>query len=562
VRLTSTSGLSIDPALSPDESLLAYASDRGGEGGFDIWVQPLNAETPARLTDEPGDELEPSFSPDGRWIVYAKGETGGIYIVAAAGGKPRLLVAAQRAHGPRFSPDGQSVVYWTGLPSVPISQGGLPRAAGAVFVVSTSGGPPRRVAEDLVDARNPVWSPDGQRILFLGHTSDGEADASLDWYVVDRAGGAPVRTMAVTALREADVSGIPIPADWNREGVVFVNYGNVTSNVWRLPLSMVPKPVTGKPLRLTFGTATERTPTVSTSGHVAFASVVENVDVWRVPLDPDTGTARGALERVTDNAAIDRVINLTDDGGTLAFLSSRTGRSEVWIREIQTGAEHQVSFAEARWGRISHDGSAVAIDGRTPHSGVDVVSVTGGERSNLCIDCTIADWSADDSRVLLRRGLGRLFTRARASGMEKELTAHPEWALNQARFSPDGRWVAFHTANSPSLRQIYVVPADRHEIVPVEDWVSVVSDFGMQASWSPDGTRIYHFSLRDGAFCAWMQPVDRETKRPIGAPVAVKHFHDPRLRAVTGAFATNDVAAGYIYVTLTGATANIWMLNP
>ena len=35
-RLTTEAGLAIDPAISPDGKLLAYASDRSGEGNFDI----------------------------------------------------------------------------------------------------------------------------------------------------------------------------------------------------------------------------------------------------------------------------------------------------------------------------------------------------------------------------------------------------------------------------------------------------------------------------------------------------------------------------------------------
>jgi hypothetical protein len=41
----------------------------------------------------------------------------------------------------------------------------------------------------------------------------------------------------------------------------------------------------------------------------------------------------------------------------------------------------------------------------------------------------------------------------------------------------------------------------------------------------------------------------------------VQHFHEPHLRAGTAAIATNDVRAGYLYVTLTETTGNIWMLN-
>jgi hypothetical protein len=59
----------------------------------------------------------------------------------------------------------------------------------------------------------------------------------------------------------------------------------------------------------------------------------------------------------------------------------------------------------------------------------------------------------------------------------------------------------------------------------------------------------------------WYQPLDPQTRRPDGAPVAVQHFHRPGLRAASGAIATNDVADGYLYVTLTQTAANIWMME-
>ena len=46
-RLTWDGGLSTDAAPSPSGSLLAYASDRSGEGHLDIWLQPLPQGSPS-----------------------------------------------------------------------------------------------------------------------------------------------------------------------------------------------------------------------------------------------------------------------------------------------------------------------------------------------------------------------------------------------------------------------------------------------------------------------------------------------------------------------------------
>ena len=107
-QITRDTGYSGEPALSPDGRLLAFSSDRSGEGNFDIWVQQLGG-GPIRLTTDEADDRFPSFSPDGDRIVFQSGrDGGGIYVVPALGGTPRRIGGGGN---PRFSPDGEWLSY-------------------------------------------------------------------------------------------------------------------------------------------------------------------------------------------------------------------------------------------------------------------------------------------------------------------------------------------------------------------------------------------------------------------------------------------------------------------
>jgi len=565
IRLTSTSGLNTDPALSPDGTLLAYASDREQTGNLDIWVQPVHGGNPKRITSGEGDKTEPSFSPDGAWIAFSGGETGGIQTVGALGGEPHLIVQGPRARTPRFSPDGQSIVYWVGQTAWIVAPGEATRdTTAALAAVPSSGGAPRALARDFAAARYGVWSPDGKKILFLGDRLP-ESPESLDWYVIDAAGGTAVRTGALQAVRAANVKGAPIPGAWTTEGVVFTTTDSTTSNVYQLPVSPQTGHVAGSIRRLTFGSALERSAAVSAAGHIAFTTLTENIDIWRVPLDSRTGIASGAPERLTDDAAQDEEPDVSAAGRTMAFRSSRTGRNEIWLKDLETGADRQLTYTGGvDAARIAPDGLSVAVEIEA-EARVELYDLSSGRHSILCEDCMFYNgWSSDGSRLLIRRRRGaisRLIILDVNSKREVELTEHPARNMVTGRFSPDNRWVVFNTPNAPNLRQIHVVPTFRETPVPVDAWLTVVPDFAIYPNWSSDGTGIYHFSFRDGHMCAWLQDVDPQSKRPIGPPRAVQHFHQPRLRAATRSAASSDVVGGALYVTLTETTGNIWMLE-
>jgi Tol biopolymer transport system component len=564
VRLTSTTGVNLDPALSPDGTLLAYASDRAGGGSLDIWVQPVGGGEPTRLTSDPADEAEPSFSPDGSHLVYSQREAGGIYVIAALGGEPRLVARALRARTPRYSPDGRWIAYWTGLSASVVATGSV---TGSFFVVPSTGGPPRALQTGFANARYPVWAPDSDRILFLGERHDEPRE--YDWYVTSTADSDAIATGALAAFRTAGlVAAIPIPAAWQiRRGTVLcATSGPDSSNIWQIPISVSTGRVSGPPERVTFGSALERSPAVAASGSVAFTSISENVDLWRVPLEEDGGAASGAPDRLTDNAAKDSVPTVSRNGKIVAFISTRTDRGEVWVRDLETGRERQLTRGGAESASVSPDGSRVAFStgtGTDTTGTVAVADVGSGLTTVLCDDCGKPwGWTPDGGGLLFSRGSpARVAVYDFSSGRQSEILGHPRWNLFQARVSPDGRWVAFHTTNAPSVRQIYIAPLSLEKRIPTESWIEVVSDSGVMPIWSRDGTSLYYFSFRDGAFCAWMQTLDPRTGRPAGAPRVVRHFHEPRLRAGFGASPTSDVQDDFLYVTLTETRANLWLIG-
>jgi len=147
-QLTHDPGLSDFSALSPDGKLVAYASDRGLDGGMDLYVKQVAGGQPIRLTSDGAGNTTPDFSPDGSKIVFRSNrDGGGIYEIPAFGGDARLL--ARDGLNPKYSPDGSQVAYWVGNPGVYSTIPGT----GTVWVIPVAGGPPQRVGPNFVPGR-------------------------------------------------------------------------------------------------------------------------------------------------------------------------------------------------------------------------------------------------------------------------------------------------------------------------------------------------------------------------------------------------------------------------
>lgn len=566
-RLTSYSGLTTDAALSPDGTLLAYASDRGSDGTLDIWLQQIGQAEAIRLTSDAADDREPVFSPDGRRIAFrSERDGGGVYVVSTLGGAASRIASGGRQ--PRFSPDGKLIAYWVGV------TGRVADSGTRTYVVGANGGSPTQVASDLAIARHPLWTPDGTHVLVLGtpEPTGDLASPGWDWWVASLDGSPARRTGASDVLRSNGLLAyLPVPSSWDPErGVLFAADLGDTRNIWQLRLSPGDWRASEAPRRLTSGAAIEDLPAAA-AGRVVFSSFIENADIWSLPVDTLRGRVAGPLERLTDNVGVDVQPALSADGRRMAFTSNRAGNYDVYAKDLVTGVEAAITISPTFESRpaISADGSMVAYnEGPATRRRVYVSSLrdpSGPVAMNVCEDCFVPwDWSPDNRYLLYwpqsRRTIGLLDVQSRQSAI---ILAQDKTTLLRATFSPDGRWIVFNADVAFDRSQTFI--AAFRGVSPIErtSWIEVTrpDNSGYVSRWSPDGNALYLLSNYDGYYCLWRQGLDPVTKRPVGRSTAVHHLHGARrsVAYIPPGFVEISVARDRIVFPMTERTGNLWM---
>jgi len=561
-RITSDYGLSTDPALSPDGKLVAYSSDRGGEGNLDIWVQQVAGGGAIRLTSDPAEETQPTFSPDGARIVFrSERDGGGIDVIPTLGGDVRRLAALGRR--PRFSPDGTKIAYWVGAFGVLKVIGGTSQ----IHVISSSGGEPRVVAPDY-SARDPVWSPDGNHLLFLGARIGKESTREeYDWWVAPINSGPLVRTGFFAGLKRmgAQVYPVPSPDDWNEDQVVFAARLGDSTNLWQAQISPATWRFASGPRRITFGSGEESAASVANE-RLVFSSVASNSDIWSVPIDANQGRITGKPERHTQDVTTEEYPSLSADGTRLAFRSSRSGNRDIWLMNFSTGKLSPITTTPVDEIRLnlSPDGALLAysvLEGDTVHTWY-VISTDGGASRLICKDCAmVTDWTRDGKSVVYDWGFPRQIGLVHVdSGRRVDLLKHQEYGVARGKLSPDGRWIAFRQMIGPDRRSISIAPLRLGHDVPPKEWATIVEAAGGDnpVGWSPDGNLLYMLLERDGFFCLWAQRLTPATKKPVGGPVGVHHFHDVRRSRFAYGLGTT-IAAGRFFFSEDRLTGNVWL---
>jgi serine/threonine-protein kinase len=96
--------------LSPDGRQIAYSSDLGHTGNFDLYTRALDGGSPTLLAEGPLNEGDPRWSPDGTEIAYVV-DRSRLLVVSADGGSPIQAASGNQVYRPTWSPTGLELAY-------------------------------------------------------------------------------------------------------------------------------------------------------------------------------------------------------------------------------------------------------------------------------------------------------------------------------------------------------------------------------------------------------------------------------------------------------------------
>jgi Tol biopolymer transport system component len=510
-RALTFSGQDRDPATSPDGRLVAFASTRDGVSR--IWIKQLQGGGEAPLTAGP--DRFPRFSPDGSSVLFIRTEatTRSAYRIGLVGGEPRKL--AEDVNQADWSSDGTKIAFLR-LRQAQAEAGAAASSPtrSVVGIRELAGGREQLLytAEDRALSGLRV-SPDGRTLAFIegalvlnsrselvlidvanGSVRKGTAPGNplgcLVWsgahrIALARAGsplgdgtGSPSRLFLLDPARASErtllfTSGLfPLAGTDSRSGSCdALGPGRLVLDQieWRMNLSEVALATGSKPPRpLTSGNSRDRQPAYSPDGsRIVFSSNRSgNLDLWLLE------TRTGALRQLTDDPAQDWDPGFTPDGRHVLWSSDRSGHLEIWIAGVDGSGARQVTQdgVDAENPTATVDGRFILYTSGNPERlGLWRIRPDGTEDTQLAAGASLVPETAASGRHALFVSDGRDGRRViRVAEVETgtlvpfviEVTWPPSASsqilYGRARWTPDGRRIAFIGANADGRSGVYV----------------------------------------------------------------------------------------------------------
>ena len=469
VRTLTYSGTDSMPSSSPDGRLIAFVSDRDGRDR--IWLKQLDTGGEQALTE--GYDSAPRFSPDGASVLFMRGEgeRQSVYRQSIVGGEARKI--ADDALEACWSPDGARVAL------VRLLHDG---AGVALAVTEVQTGLERELARSEQQLYRLQWSPAGDVISVVEAPLAGSGLDLTRIALFPVAGGVPHRI----SVPGPDV----LDHAWNGVGrqVVFVQAGSPSVD-YQDPLARV--------VLLDLDTGRERTLAFAehlfpNRGFLNAGTTLSIVADGTLALDSVLGRQRLREQEVrngvalppgrllTQGQALDRQPTYSPDGRQVLFTSNRSGNSDLWLLDLESGRLRQVTDdREQDWDpAFTPDGRGALWSSRrggseeiwtatTDGSGARQLSRDGRNVQNPVSSPDgrfVVYWSGNPEK----KGVWRM----RADGAEAtRIVPGPYF---QTTVSPDGRWAGFLLQEPHKLRTlIRVADLESGRLLPFE--VSVAS---------------------------------------------------------------------------------------
>jgi len=227
---------------------------------------------------------------------------------------------------------------------------------------------------------------------------------------------------------------------------------------------------------------------------------------------------------------------LSPDGNRLAIgiRDPSTAKRDVWILDLVRDTTSRFTFDPAddfnpAW---SPDGARVAFTSdRRGHRDLYVKNASGTGEDELLLSSGLAknveDWSRDGQWIVFNESVPGSGNDVVALSLESRKTQdflRTKFTEDQARFSPDGKWMAYRS-NESGRAEVYI-----QAFPPSGGKWQISSSGGIEPQWRADGKELFYTTLQDparimavdiasanGAIQAGLPHVLFEVRLPLGA---------------------------------------------
>jgi serine/threonine protein kinase/Tol biopolymer transport system component len=430
-------GTTRTPQISPDGTKIVYSS--AGR----LWVRDLAALDPRAIVTE-GDPRFYTWSPDSTEIGYLSSDNR-IMKVPVAGGAPAVVTVLRQALGSgigtAWTTDGM-IVLTTGMPGT-----GLQR-------VSADGGDLTTILAPIVaeqDFHDVSSLPDDKGLLYALDRGGGIVDT-----IMVLAGGS---AKAVLQL-EGETIRAPLYAS---TGHILYERTSNNPGIWALPFSLDDLTSTGEPfLAVPGGTF----PSVSREGTLMFMPPVVVGPQELVWMDR-TGVVIETIGRSLPGLMAP---SLSPDGRLVAAIATENLGTDIWVFDTTRGTQARLTFGEGdeNYPAWSPSGDRVFFTRTLPPRQERTIATQpadGTGQSQVTVDTRLATTSAvsPDGKFIAFSEPGTDSVKTGAAiwyapldgGALPRVFVDDVGPQSEPRFSPDGRYLAYQSAES-GRNEVYV----------------------------------------------------------------------------------------------------------